>query len=60
MTPTDTGIPDITFIDLTSYVGLTATGLLTFNLLLGLLLSARYNPATGVTQLRNEVPCPSP
>ena len=44
MTPTDTGIPDITFIDLTSYVGLTATGLLTFNLLLGLLLSTRYNP----------------
>lgn len=44
MTPTDTGIPDITFIDLTSYVGLTATGLLTFNLLIGLLLSTRYNP----------------
>jgi len=44
MTPTDTGIPDITFLDLTSYVGLTATGLLTFNLLLGLLLSTRYNP----------------
>lgn len=44
MTPTDTGIPDITFIDLTSYVGLTATGLLTINLLLGLLLSTRYNP----------------
>ena len=44
MTPTDTGIPDITFIDLTSYVGLVATGLLTFNLLLGLLLSTRYNP----------------
>ena len=43
MTPTDTGLPDITFIDLTSYAGL-ATGLLTFNLLLGLLLSARYNP----------------
>ena len=44
MTPTDTGIPDITFIDLTSYAGLLATGLLTFNLLLGLLLSTRYNP----------------
>ncbi len=44
MTPTDTGIPDITFIDLTSYAGLAATGLLTFNLLLGLLLSTRYNP----------------
>jgi len=44
MTPTDTGIPDITFIDLTSYAGLVATGLLTFNLLLGLLLSTRYNP----------------
>ena len=40
----DTGIPDITFIDLTSYAGLVATGLLTFNLLLGLLLSTRYNP----------------
>jgi len=46
MIPTDTGIPGITFIDLTSYVGLTATGLLTFNLLLGLLLSTRYNPVT--------------
>ncbi len=44
MTPTDTGIPGITFIDLTSYAGLAATGLLTFNLLLGLLLSTRYNP----------------
>lgn len=44
MTPTDTGIPDITFIDLTSYAGLAATGLLTLNLLLGLLLSTRYNP----------------
>ncbi len=44
MTPTDTGIPDITFIDLTSYAGLLATGLLTLNLLLGLLLSTRYNP----------------
>jgi len=44
VTPTDTGIPDITFIDLTSYAGLLATGLLTFNLLLGLLLSTRYNP----------------
>ena len=44
MTPTDTGIPDITFIDLTAYAGLVATGLLTFNLLLGLLLSTRYNP----------------
>ncbi len=44
MTPTDTGIPDITFVDLTSYAGLAATGLLTFNLLLGLLLSTRYNP----------------
>ena len=44
MTPTDTGIPDITFIDLTSYAGLVATGLLTLNLLLGLLLSTRYNP----------------
>jgi len=43
MTPTDTGIPDITFIDLTSYAGLVATGLLTFNLLLGLLLSTRYS-----------------
>jgi len=44
VTPTDTGIPDITFIDLTSYAGLVATGLLTLNLLLGLLLSTRYNP----------------
>jgi len=44
VTPTDTGIPDITFIDLTSYAGLLATGLLTLNLLLGLLLSTRYNP----------------
>lgn len=44
MTPSDTGIPDISFIDLTSYTGLVATGLLTFNLLLGLLLSTRYNP----------------
>ncbi len=44
MTPTDTGISDLTFLDLTSYAGLAATGLLTFNLLLGLLLSARYNP----------------
>ena len=44
MTPTDTGIPDITFIDLTSYAGLLAIGLLTLNLLLGLLLSTRYNP----------------
>jgi predicted ferric reductase len=40
----DTGVPNISFIDLTSYVGLAATGLLTFNLLLGLLLSTRYNP----------------
>ena len=46
MTPTDTGIPDITFIDLTSYAGLLAIGLLTLNLLLGLLLSTRYNPVT--------------
>ena len=44
MTPTDTGIPDITFIDLTAYAGLLAIGLLTLNLLLGLLLSTRYNP----------------
>lgn len=44
VTPTDTGIPDISFIDLTSYAGLLATGLLTLSLLLGLLLSTRYNP----------------
>jgi predicted ferric reductase len=43
MNPTDSPIPGISFIDLTSYAGLTATGLLTFNLLLGLLLSTRYN-----------------
>ena len=43
---TDTGIPNITFIDLTSYAGLTATGLLTLNLLLGLLLSMRHNLVT--------------
>ncbi len=44
MNPSDTGIPDITWIDLTSYVGLLAVGLLSLNVLMGLLLSTRYNP----------------
>lgn len=36
---------ELTAVDLSSYVGLVALALLTLNILLGLLLSTRYNPA---------------
>lgn len=34
----------ISFIDISSYIGLAAAGMMTFNLLVGLLLSVQYNP----------------
>lgn len=35
---------DISFIDISSYIGLAAAGVMTANLFIGLLLSMRYNP----------------
>ena len=35
---------DISFIDISSYVGLAAAGVMTVNLFVGLLLAVRYNP----------------
>ena len=37
---------DISFIDISSYIGLAAAGVMTANLFIGLLLSMRYNPVT--------------
>ena len=36
---------DISFIDISSYIGLAAAGVMTANLFIGLLLSMQYNPA---------------
>lgn len=37
---------DISFIDISSYIGLAAAGVMTANLFIGLLLSTHYNPVT--------------
>ena len=37
-------VPLVTALDLSNYAGLVALGLLTANILLGLLLSVKYNP----------------
>ena len=37
---------DISFIDISSYIGLAAAGVMTANLFIGLLLSMQYNPVT--------------
>ena len=48
---------DISFIDISSYVGLAAAGVMTANLFIGLLLAVRYNPVKQWARRRGMHPC---